>query len=68
MSGIYLLDTNAAVDRINQEMTIIDKLQTADEIILSTIVLGELFYGAEHSGAFRTTWKRSSNSHRAERF
>lgn len=45
----YLLDTNAAIARINGNQAIEQLLQRADEIFVPVIVLGELYYGAENS-------------------
>lgn len=49
MSKRLLLDTNAAIARIAHESPMIKILEAADEVFLSSIVLGELFYGAENS-------------------
>ena len=45
----YLLDTNAAIARINGDQMVEQLLQRADEIFVPVIVLGELYYGAENS-------------------
>lgn len=50
----YLLDTNAWVSYLRgKNHTLIARLsaQTPHELGLCTIVLGELYYGAYHSGA-----------------
>jgi len=49
MSGTYLLDTSAAIGRINQSAGAIQVMERADELFLPVIALGELFGGAEHS-------------------
>jgi tRNA(fMet)-specific endonuclease VapC len=49
MAGTYLIDTNAAIARLNGDDTIIDLLRQADEVFIPSIVLGELYYGAEKS-------------------
>ncbi|MDX1995484.1 MAG: type II toxin-antitoxin system VapC family toxin [bacterium] len=49
MSKVLLLDTNAAIARIAQDAAIIKVLEAAAEVFLSSVVLGELFYGAENS-------------------
>ena len=45
----YLLDTNAAIGRINGDAVLEALLRQADEIYVPVIVLGELYYGAENS-------------------
>jgi predicted nucleic acid-binding protein len=46
----FLLDTNAAIARINGDSSIAVTLEAADELFTSVIVLGELYFGAEKSG------------------
>jgi tRNA(fMet)-specific endonuclease VapC len=47
-----LLDTNAAIGIINGDTKILERLRTAlrggDDVAISSIVLSELVYGAEH--------------------
>lgn len=49
MASQYLLDTNAAIARINADSTLERVLVSADEIFVPVIVLAELYYGAENS-------------------
>ena len=49
MNGRYLLDTNIVIALFAQEELIQEHLHQAVEIFLSSIVLGELYYGAERS-------------------
>lgn len=49
MTGIFLLDTNAAIAQIDDDERITILLNKA-VVYLSTIALGELYYGAERSG------------------
>ncbi|MBZ0300413.1 MAG: type II toxin-antitoxin system VapC family toxin [Anaerolineae bacterium] len=44
-----LLDTNAAIARINGDQVLEQLLKDASEIFVPVIVLGELYYGAENS-------------------
>lgn len=44
-----LLDTNAAISRINGDQVLEQLLKDASEIFVPVIVLGELYYGAENS-------------------
>jgi len=50
MTGRFLLDTNAAIAYIAKDPDVLAVIENADEIFISSIVLGELFYGAEKSG------------------
>lgn len=50
ISKAYLLDTNAAIARINGDASIQMLLREAEELFTSVIVLGELYFGAENSG------------------
>ena len=49
MPGRYLLDTNAVIDLFAQNEELAAKLETAEAVFLSAIVLGELYFGAEKS-------------------
>ena len=49
MNGRYLLDTNIIIALFAQEEIIQERLSQAVEVFLSSIVLGELYYGAERS-------------------
>jgi tRNA(fMet)-specific endonuclease VapC len=50
LSKAYLLDTNAVIARNNGDSTLLKLLRDADQVFISTIVLGELYFGAEKSG------------------
>ncbi len=50
MTGIYLLDTNAAIARMSEDKDIIKFLEEADDVFIPSIVLGELYFGAHKSG------------------
>lgn len=49
MSGSFLLDTNIAIAFLNGESAVVDRFQAADEILLSSTVVGELYFGAQKS-------------------
>ena len=49
MSGSYLLDTNAAVDILNNKLDLKSRLDSGLEIYLCLTVVGELIFGAEKS-------------------
>jgi tRNA(fMet)-specific endonuclease VapC len=53
MSGTFLLDTNAIIARIAGDAAVQALLIQADEVFIPTIALGEMYYGAEHSGRIR---------------
>jgi len=44
-----LLDTNIISALLKGDTTLIDKIDAASEVYLPSIVLGELYYGAEYS-------------------
>ncbi len=50
MSGRFLLDTNIVIALLEGEAVIQDQLAQADEVFVSSIALGELFFGAGKSG------------------
>jgi tRNA(fMet)-specific endonuclease VapC len=50
VSGTFLLDTNAAIARIGNDPLLVKLLADTDEVFVPSIVLGELYYGAERSG------------------
>ncbi len=49
MSGSYLLDTNIVIAFFSGEPVVIDKFSQADEVLLPSIALGELIFGARKS-------------------
>jgi tRNA(fMet)-specific endonuclease VapC len=49
MNGRYLLDTNIVIALFANELDVKHKLASADQIFLPSIVVGELYYGAEKS-------------------
>ncbi|MDP2844864.1 MAG: type II toxin-antitoxin system VapC family toxin [Candidatus Methanoperedens sp.] len=46
MSGRFLLDTNAVIALFSSETSVKEHLAKAEEVFVSSIVLGELYYGA----------------------
>jgi tRNA(fMet)-specific endonuclease VapC len=50
MSGRYLLDTNIVMALFANERAVVEQVEEADEVFVSSIVLGELYYGARRSG------------------
>lgn len=50
MSGRYLLDTNIIIALFADESFVKDRLAQANEVFLTTIAIGELWYGAKKSG------------------
>ncbi len=49
MSGNYLLDTNIVVPLLNRDEKLLEYAENADEIYISSVVLGELYFGAQRS-------------------
>jgi tRNA(fMet)-specific endonuclease VapC len=49
MDGRYLLDTNIIIAALFSDAEVLDRIDDADEYFVSTIVLGEMLYGAFHS-------------------
>lgn len=50
MSGRYLLDTNVIIALFADEEAVKAKLAAAEEVLLPSIAIGELCYGARKSG------------------
>ncbi len=50
MSGRFLLDTNIIIALFEGEAILQDQLAQADEVFVSSIALGELYFGAGKSG------------------
>lgn len=53
MAGSYLLDTNVVIALLAGDAGVQDGLDTADEVFVPAVALGELFYGARKSGQVR---------------
>jgi tRNA(fMet)-specific endonuclease VapC len=49
MPGKFLLDTNIVIALFESDPAVLRSLAIADEVFVSSIVLGELFYGAKKS-------------------
>ena len=49
MSGKYLLDTNIVIALFSKDMGVIGELEKGGEIFIPSVVIGELYYGAEKS-------------------
>jgi tRNA(fMet)-specific endonuclease VapC len=50
MNGKYLLDTNIIVALFKKDKNVQDQLATAAEVLVPSIAVGELYYGAQKSG------------------
>jgi tRNA(fMet)-specific endonuclease VapC len=68
MNPTLLLDTNAVIARIANNKAIIYLLATSDEIFLNSIVLGELYYGAEKSSRVEQNIAAIQNFWKGERY
>lgn len=49
MSGRYLLDTNIVIALFANDESVKERLEKAEEVFVSSMVMGELFYGAHKS-------------------
>ena len=49
MNGSYLLDTNIVIAIFQRETAVEQRLETAAEVFIPAIVLGELYFGATRS-------------------
>ena len=58
MSGRILIDTNIIIALFAKEVVVQHRLAEADEVFLSSIVLGELYYGAQKSAHVETNISR----------
>jgi tRNA(fMet)-specific endonuclease VapC len=61
MSGRFILDTNIVIAIFSGETSIKEHLIKADEVFISSTVLGELFFGAFKSKRSKTNLKRISD-------
>lgn len=50
MNGKYLLDTNIVIALFGNDTNVQTKLGQASEVLIPSIVFGELYYGARKSG------------------
>ena len=50
MSGKYLLDTNIVIALFADDSVLVGKIAKTEDIFVSAVVIGELFYGASKSG------------------
>ncbi len=50
MSGRFLLDTNIVIALFANDAQVVVRLQDAGEVFVPSIVVGELYYGAQKSG------------------
>ena len=62
MNGKYLLDTNIVIALFANDLALVNKISKAQDISIPTIVIGELFYGANKSG------RPQENARRIDKF
>ena len=60
MSGRVLLDTNIVIALFAKEAVIQQRLAETDEVFVSSVVLGELYYGAQKSSRVEANIARVS--------
>ena len=58
MSGRYLLDTNIIIALFAGDANVQSKLGAASEVLIPSIVFGELYYGARKSGRVEANVQR----------
>lgn len=58
MSGRFLLDTNIVIALFQGNISVQEKLAKAEQVFVSSTVIGELYYGAYRSGRVTTNLTR----------
>ena len=58
MSGSFLLDTNITIAFLEGESSIVDRVMQAERVLLSSTIVGELYYGAFKSGRVESNVER----------
>ena len=58
MNGKYLLDTNILIALFASDINVQTKLGRANEVLIPSIVFGELYYGARKSGRVEANVQR----------
>ena len=61
MNGKYLLDTNIVVALFADEQMVIDRATTVENVLIPSIVIGELYYGAQKSSRVQRKIARIDN-------
>jgi len=58
VSGRYLLDTNVVIALFAHEASVVERMAGVDEVFVPSIVIGELYYGAQKSGQIQVNTAR----------
>jgi len=58
VSGRFLLDTNIVIALFQGNISVQEKLAKAEQVFVSSTVIGELYYGAYRSGRVTTNLTR----------
>ena len=58
VNGNYLLDTNIVIALFAGEQSVLDHLKEAHEVYIPSIVIGELYFGAQKSSQVHKNMKR----------
>ena len=61
MSGEFLLDTNAVIALLDGEMALRELVADSPRLLLSIVVLGELYHGAQNSRLYDDNITRIEN-------
>lgn len=56
MNGSYLLDTNIVIALFADETVVKNSLAKANEVFISSITVGELYYGAKNPLVQQRIW------------
>jgi tRNA(fMet)-specific endonuclease VapC len=59
MNGKVVLDTNIVIALFAKDHAVIQNLNETEEVFVSSVVLGELYYGAENSSRVSENISRS---------
>ncbi len=58
MNGNFLLDTNIVIALFDNDKDVLANLQSVDNVLVPSVVIGELYYGAFNSGKQKENIKR----------
>ncbi len=61
MNGKFLLDTNIIIALFDNDPSVINSLSEANEVLVPSIALGELYYGAYRSKYVQENINRINN-------
>jgi tRNA(fMet)-specific endonuclease VapC len=62
MSGRFLLGTNIVIAIFAEEPDVLERLETAEDVYVPAVALGELYYGARRSARAEANIARINES------